>query len=212
MINKIRKFITLSWYEKLFIIKKRLYFIYKFFYGGFGYKSIIKNPMFIPNKKKIFIGKNVLIRDYARIEPILEWGDNKYNPQIIIGDNASIEQNLHLTCANKVEIQENVTISANVMITDIDHLYTDINTDILHQGIKVKSTYIGSYCLIGLGSRIMAGVKIGRNCIIGANSVVTKDIPDYSVAAGVPAKVIKKYNFDTKTWEKINDKGELANE
>ena len=50
----------------------------------------------------------------------------------------------------------------------------------------------------------MAGVKVGEHCVIGANSVVTKDIPDYCVAVGMPARIIKRYNFKTNTWERTD--------
>ena len=61
---------------------------------------------------------------------------------------------------------------------------------------------IGSGSWIGENACIL-GVIIGKQCVIGANSVVTKDIPDYSVAVGIPAKVIKKYNFETQQWERV---------
>ncbi|PWX68720.1 hypothetical protein CYK74_14080 [Clostridium perfringens] len=54
-----------------------------------------------------------------------------------------------------------------------------------------------------MGSRIMAGVKIGKHCIIGANSVVTRDVDDYSIVAGCPAAVIKRYNFNGRKWEDV---------
>jgi acetyltransferase-like isoleucine patch superfamily enzyme len=204
-LKKIIAFLNLTLYEKLFLIKKRIYFLNKILYGKFGFKSIINNPMFIPNKKNIYIGDNVTIRDYARIEPIIKWRDISYNPKVIIGDNTNIEQNLHLTCANKVQIGNNVLITAGVTITDIDHEYNDISKGVLEQGIIVKETILGDRCFIGMGCRIMAGVNIGNNCVIGANSVVTMDIPDNCVAVGIPAKIIKIYDFKSGAWEKINN-------
>ncbi len=69
----------------------------------------------------------------------------------------------------------------------------------------MKETIIGNNCFVGTGAKIMAGVHMGDNVIVGANAVVTKDVPAYSIVAGVPAKVIKKYNFETKKWEKVID-------
>lgn len=57
--------------------------------------------------------------------------------------------------------------------------------------------------MVGFGVQVMPGVTIGRHCVIAAGSIVTKDIPDYCVAVGAPAKVVKKYNVETKKWEKI---------
>jgi acetyltransferase-like isoleucine patch superfamily enzyme len=186
--------------EVFHIFQKKLY-------GCFGRNSYIKNSCLVVNKKYIFIGNNVYIRNYARIEPVVSWKDKKYSPKIIIGDNVSIEQGLHLTCANKVEIQDGCLITPYCSITDIDHSYEDISKRILEQELDIKETIIGKNSMLGTGSKIMAGVTIGEHCIIGANSVVTKDIPDYCVAVGTPARIIKRYNFKTNAWERTDSKG-----
>lgn len=174
------------------------------FYGSFGVSSKICRPATtLVNKKNIFIGKNVFIRSYARIEPVRSWHEQKFNPKIIIEDGVTIEQNLHLTCAEEVRIGAFSSISSFVFITDIDHDYTDILKPVMEQPLIVNPTDIGECCFIGTGVKIMAGVHIGEHSVIGANAVVTHDIPPYSVAAGIPARVIKKYNFETKKWEKI---------
>lgn len=85
-----------------------------------------------------------------------------------------------------------------------------INKPIISQGaLDIKNNghntlKIGDGSWIGTHVAIIGDVHIGKNCVIGANSVVTKDIPDYSVAVGIPAKIIKQYNFTTNSWEKIN--------
>mgnify|MGYP004554579979 FL=1 len=184
------------------IIKKFISFIHKFCYGDFGIGSKIYSPtLMIPNKKHIFIGDSVCIRQNARIEPVLKWKDKIYNPQIIIENGVVIEQNLHLTCAKLIKIGKYSLINSYVFITDIDHDYDEIYTPILKQGLSVKETVIGEQCFIGTGVKIMAGTKIGNHCIIGANAVVTHNIPDYCVAVGIPAKVIKVYNVETREWE-----------
>ena len=62
---------------------------------------------------------------------------------------------------------------------------------------------IGDHCWLGFGCEILSGVNIGKHSIIAARAVVTKDVPSYSIVAGNPAKIVKKYNFVTKEWEKI---------
>jgi acetyltransferase-like isoleucine patch superfamily enzyme len=62
---------------------------------------------------------------------------------------------------------------------------------------------IGSGTWLGTNAVVVGNVRIGRNCVIGANSVVTKDIPDYCIAAGIPAKIIRQYNLATNEWEKV---------
>lgn len=66
-----------------------------------------------------------------------------------------------------------------------------------------KKTVIGDGCYIGYGAVILAGTTLGKQCIVGANSVVRGDFPDYSVLAGAPARIVKKYNRDKAIWERI---------
>ena len=147
------------------------------------------------------MGRNVFLGHHARIEGIKQYNSAEFNPKIILADNVSVQQNLHLTCANRIEIGENTAIAANVTITDIHHPYDDVETAIERQDIIVKEVIIGADSKIYNNAVILPGVHIGKHVTIGANSVVTQDIPDYSVAVGAPAKVIKKYNFESNQWE-----------
>ena len=87
------------------------------------------------------------------------------------------------------------------------HCFEDINTPIKNQPIKqLKIVVIGEGCWIGEHVSII-GASVGKHSVVGANSVVTHDIPDYCVAVGSPARIIKRYNFDTKQWEKTDKDG-----
>lgn len=145
----------------------------------------------------------------ARIEGVAKYNDKKYNPNIHLHKGVRIQQNLHLTCANSVIIGENTAIAANVTITDIHHPYDDINLPIESQDIKVKFVEIGSGCKIYNNCVILPGVKVGNHVSIGANSVVNKDLPDYSVAVGSPAIVVKRYDFTLKKWRKTKSNGDF---
>lgn len=113
-------------------------------------------------------------------------------PQLIIQNNVWIGHFTQINCINKVTIGNNVMISARCYIGDTEHGFNNISIPISQQKIISKGPIsIGDGSWIGIGSAILPNVKIGKNCVIGANSVVTKDIPDYSVAVGNPAKVIK---------------------
>jgi acetyltransferase-like isoleucine patch superfamily enzyme len=172
-------------------------------YKKYGQGVIIEKSARISNAQCIGIGNNVTIGFSTRIEPITQWKNRKYRPNIIIGDGVNIEQCCHITCANEVIIGSGTSILPFVMITDISHDYENINIPPNQQGITVKKTIIGKMCSIGTGARIMPGVTIGKHCVIGANSVITKDVPDYSVVVGIPGKIIKQYDFDTKSWKGI---------
>jgi acetyltransferase-like isoleucine patch superfamily enzyme len=121
-------------------------------------------------------------------------GGESYEPNINIDDNVFIQQNCHITCANEIQIGEGTSILPDVLITDITHI-KEIGKSLNETGIVTGSVHIGKNCEIGMGAKIIANGRnlyIGNDVIIGANAVVTKDVPDQSVAAGVPAKVIKK--------------------
>lgn len=172
-------------------------------YGSYGKKSIIAKPMKITGKDKIFLGENVRISFGARIECISNWNKSNFKSSIVIDDNTSFEQFVHITSAGKIIIGHDCVFSSRVLITNIDHDYHYINKNVLEQPLIVNDVKIGDYCFIGMDVKIFPGVKIGNNVIVGANSIVLNDLPDYTVCVGTPAKPIKKYNFETKKWEKL---------
>lgn len=184
--------------EKLFWMVRAL--CLKPFSGSWGFKSYLGKPIFINNIKKMYIGSKVRIYPMARIE-VFDSG------KVCICDNVSIGQCFHLISANNVFIGENTTISANVFISDLDHQYSSIDVHIMEQPLIVRTTIIGNNCFIGYGAVIQAGTKLGKQCIVGANSVVRGTFEDYCVIAGVPARVIKRYNFDNQIWQKTDCNG-----
>jgi len=168
-----------------------------------GWLSYIARPVFVYNGRAISIGNKVRIFPGSRLET---HNDGK----IIIEDNTSIGQNFHLISSGELlVIGKNTTISGNVFITNMDHDYTEIDIHILKQKYIVKTTEIKENCFIGYGAVIQAGTILGKQCIVGANSVVRGIFPDYSVIAGAPAKIIKKYNPETKTWDKTDPQGDF---
>ena len=128
----------------------------------------------------VYIGKNALIG----ISP---------GATFKIGDETWINENLEISCNNSIEIGRNVVISRGVFIGDTIHQYEDISkpisVDSLSEGGCVK---IEDECWIGTGACILQNVTIGKHSVIGANAVVTKDVPGKSVVAGNPAKLINK--------------------
>lgn len=174
----------------------------KLIFGKVGKGSYIISPMRVIGGKNILLGDDISILNEARLEAITLHGNKKFNGKLVIGSGTSIEQNCHIIAADELIIGERCMFSAYVYIADCNHCFV-VGKDIHQSGLEVKKTRIGNDVFIGIGAKILPGVKIGNNCIIGANSVVTKDIPDYCVAVGIPAKIIKKYNFQTEKWEKI---------
>ena len=128
--------------------------------------------------------------------------NSKKDPVISIGSGSYIGRSVHIVAVNRIDIKDNVAMADKVYITDNAHNYEDINTLMKEQEIlDFGPVVIGENTWLGENSCIM-GASIGKHCVIGVNSVVKSDIPDYSIAVGSPARVIKQYNFETKKWEK----------
>jgi|SRR5690606_16248632 len=180
---------------KLFWIFRAI--IFKPFFKKFGIPSYIGRTTYLHGVNKISIGKRVRIFPNVRLEV------HGKDSTLDIEDNVAIGQNVHITSGEKLTIGKSSTILANVFITNIDHDYEEINKHILDQKMIVKKTIIGENCFIGIGAAIQAGTILGKQCIVGANSVVKGEFPDYCVIVGAPARIVKKYNFETQRWEKI---------
>lgn len=172
--------------------------ITKFLYGKIGEKTYIGPTSLVQNRKKLFLGNNVHIYPGMRADTVLD------DAEIHIGDNCSIAQNFHIVSYSGIlNIGADTTVSANVFISNVNHEYSKIDQHILKQNMLYSHTAIGENCFIGYGTVIMPGTVLGRQCIVGANSVVKGVYPDYCVIAGVPARIIRRYNFQTEEWEKV---------
>jgi acetyltransferase-like isoleucine patch superfamily enzyme len=191
--------ISYSFYSKVSrYIKRNLFrLIFSHTFKSFGKKASIIDPDIIEGEQYMTLG------DYASINSkawILALKQNNIEPHLIIEDGVRIGRFSHIVALRSVVIKKNVLIADKVYISDNLHGYEDINQPIINQPILFKnSVEIGENSWIGENVSII-GASIGKHCVIGANSVVTRNIPDYSVAIGSPAKVIKRYNSDTKLW------------
>ncbi|WP_394675213.1 acyltransferase [uncultured Chryseobacterium sp.] len=164
-------------------------------------KSVFLSPIFIHNGSGVTIEKGVTIYPGCRME-------THFGGTIIIEENANIGQNFHIISGeSELRIGKNTTISGNVFITNLDHEYIELDKHILEQKHIIKKTSIGDHCFIGYGAAVQAGTILGRQCIVGTNSVVSGHFPDYCVIVGAPAKIVKRYSFDRQTWLKTDDKG-----
>jgi acetyltransferase-like isoleucine patch superfamily enzyme len=188
-----------------FIVNKLKFLYYKNQFGKIGKGSKIYKQILLTNKKSIRLGLNVVLMPNSRIELITNYAGESFKPEFIVGNYSQIHQNCHITCAEKIEIGNNVVVVSNVTITDIIHPHEDVSIPINKAKIKTFPVKIEDEVYIYNNSVILPGVSIGKHSIIGANSVVNKNVPPYSIVAGNPAIVIKKYNFDTKTWDRVND-------
>lgn len=169
---------------------------------SFGWKSIIISPMGIDGSENIRIGNRVFVAYKTWLAALPHTGE----PDCLLElqDGVTIGHFNHIYATKKIIIEKNVLTADRVYISDNLHGYKDISIPIKNQAIvQHGEVVIGEGSWLGENVCVL-GAKIGKHCVIGANSVVTKDIPDYSVAVGAPAKIIKYFDFDRNEWTSKN--------
>lgn len=166
---------------------------------------IIRFPLDMRGKKYIKYGEKFTTGTGCRIEA---YRISDVIPEMIIGNNVQINDYVHLACGESLIIEDDVLIASKVYISDINHgNYSGDNQSSPEEKAKDRQlstnpVKIERNVWIGENVAILPGITIGRNSIVGSNAVVTKDIPEDSIAVGNPAKVIKRYNYKTEKWEK----------
>src|SRR5260370_22426740 len=182
--------------HRLEVLRARIkaFLYYRYIFGSFGAGSYLHKPLLLLNTQHIHIGRKTTFRQGARMETVRT--NQARTPGLRIGDNTSFEQNVHIVCHNRVTIGSNVTIAHGCTIMDTSHSFEQVDEhtkigDLVDDDDAVVE--IGDGCWIGTGVTILRNVRIGKRCVIGAHSVVLSDIPDGCVAAGVPARVLRRY-------------------
>ncbi len=168
---------------------------------------LIRLPIDIRNKKCINFGKNLTTGKGCRIEAYPEVLNNIC---ISIGNDVEMNDYVHITAMNKVTIGNNVLLASKIYISDCSHGSYSGNQDDdspltipNKRKMVIKPVIIKDNVWIGEFVSILPGAQIGEGSIIGTMSVVTGHIPANCIAVGAPAKVIKKYNFETQLWERV---------
>ncbi len=132
--------------------------------------------------------------------------DLRTKPAIILEDGCCIGRRCMITARNQVRIGCNTIFGPSVLIADHNHAYEDVNLPIQQQGIEKGGTVrIEEGCWLGYGAAVLCTkgeLVIGRNSVIGANSVVTRSVPPYCVVAGNPSKIVKHFDVQSKRWLK----------
>jgi len=186
------KYLLKRWFEKKHLSKttsKKIIIHWSARMGG-------ENSIHIEDNVKIlrgvsiegdtWIGNNTIIHDYSII--------SAYNGSIKIGQNCSVNPYCVLYGGGGLKIGDNVRIAAHTVMIPSNHIYDDRTIPIFLQGISTKGINIEDDVWIGAGVKILDGTKIGRGSIIGAGAVVIGEIPPFSIAVGVPAKIKKTRN------------------
>ena len=165
------------------------------FYHKKGKGAIVRprTRMDVVPWNKFELGSHSTIEDYSAI--------NNGVGDVIIGNRTKI--GLSNTIIGPVTIGNDIRLAQNITVSGLNHIYEDINLPIHKQGVTTSPIVIEDETWIGANVVVLAGVTIGKHSVIAAGSVVTKDIPPYSIAVGNPARVVKQYNDQTNTWDKI---------
>lgn len=158
-----------------------------------GKKSLIRRRtrMDILPFNKFYLGDNSTIEDFTTI--------NNGVGDIYIGDRTRI--GLGCTLIGPVKIGNDIRMAQNIVMSGLNHKYEDVSIPISEQGVTTNTIVVEDETWIGANCVVLPGVTIGKHCVIAAGSIVRRNVPSYSVVAGNPAKVMKKYNRETKMWE-----------
>ncbi len=168
----------------------------------FGDRTQIHYPAIISGYNKISIGSDTTILSNSRLQNYEGKGTEVEG--IIIGNNCYIGSFFTVLNAGSIKIGDNVLIASNVLISSENHgMNPESDIEYMDQPLITKPVIINDGSWIGQNVCILPGVKIGKKSIIAAGSIVTKDVPDYCIAGGNPAKIIKKYNFIRHEWERV---------
>lgn len=190
------------------------YYLVKFWYyklilGSLGHKARIYSGLKINGPKNIFIGNNVYIGRLAWLAAMPLTNDR--NCKLVIQEGVYIGDFAHIYSTSSITIGKKALMANKVYITDNLHGYDNIDVPYVDQPIKqLKPIHIGEGCWIGESVSII-GASVGKQSIIGANSVVTKDIPDNCIAVGSPARIIKRYCTQENIWKKTTPDGVFTN-
>lgn len=148
-------------------------------------KATLRSP------KSIVVGEGVFIREHAWLN--VTENQQKGKPTLIINDGTYIGRFAQINAYKDVVIEKYVLISDRVFISDVDHGYENPEIPIMYQEVRYKgSVRLCEGCWIGIGATILPGVTVGKNSVIAANAVVSNDVPDRCVVAGIPARIIRQ--------------------
>lgn len=170
-----------------------------------GLNSFILLPRRIKNKSLIEIGSDCQIGKSLVLEAITTHGKQIFTPRVSIGDNVYIGRYCQIFCIDSVKIEDGCVLSEYIYISDSAHGFDPDGGLIMQQDLQSKGPiHIGKNTFLGYGVSIMPGVSLGKNCVVGTNSLVNRSFPDFSMIAGSPAKLIKTYCQVRKEWIKVS--------
>jgi len=160
-------------------------------FASFGVRSVIEPPVRLAGEARISIGDDVFVGAGSWLQTLDGPG---HSGVLEVGDGTSMSGHCVLSAACSVRVGRKVLLARNVYISDHIHAYDDPTRAVLDQGLaRLEPVVIGDGAWLGQNVVVCPGVTIGRGAVIGANAVVLNDVPDYAVAVGVPASVVRRF-------------------
>lgn len=157
-------------------------------FASYGRRSVIEPPVRLNGEGRIEIGDDVYVAAGSWLQ-VLGDGDGV---ALRLGDGTSIAGPCVLSAARSIRLGRRVLLARGVYIADHMHAFEDVGRPVLDQGItRIEPVEIGDGAWLGENVVIGPGVRVGRGAVVGANAVVLADVPDYAVAVGVPARVVR---------------------
>jgi acetyltransferase-like isoleucine patch superfamily enzyme len=157
--------------------------------GAFARWPLEGNVLEALRDGRLDVGEGVLL------EPGV-WITAPDHARVRIGEGSFLNRDVMVASHELVEIGAHCMLANGCFVSDANHRFDDLNLPVTWQGFETRGpTRIGDNCWLGVGVVVTSGVTIGERCVIGANSVVTRDIPPYSIAAGAPARVLRSIEY-----------------
>ena len=173
-------------------------------FKNFGANSVLYKPLIINPRSDICIGNNTTILKGTRMQVYNDL--THIEAKLEIGNHCYIGYNNVFLAGGDIILEDGVLMASNILVSSENHSTNPEDTRYyMDQKLECKSVRIGEGSWIGENCKILPGVSIGKKCVIGAGSVVTKSIPDYCIAVGSPAIVIKRYNFEKHEWHSCKE-------
>jgi acetyltransferase-like isoleucine patch superfamily enzyme len=165
-------------------------------FGSFGQGSAITFPYeTLVNPSAIHIGRDTVIAPYVSLSAGWAAGQSDLPERVLtIGDRCLIGRGSSVIGHLSIEIGDDVWTGHHVHITDMNHGYEDVDVPISQQNQPEAPVVIGTGSWLGHGVVVLPGVTIGRHVVVGAGSVVVHSLPDFSVAVGAPAQVVRRHD------------------
>ncbi len=196
----------LSLFGRILTKSKTMWMRWTYPFAGFGQGNSIHYSCDLKRSisERVKIGNNVYIAEgtWLNIPEYLAGAP----AALVIGNECRIGRRCMFSAKNLVTLEDNVLFGPSVLVTDHSHEFSDVNMPIHAQGLTAGGTVrIEQNCWLGHGAAIVGGsgeLVVGRNSVVGANAVITKSVPPYSVVVGSPARILKRYDPEARKWVK----------